>query len=88
MTLIDGIFYLAALAVGLFVRDVRTILLLCLAIVVAHAVFLFLTLADDTGERHAARCGKGVRPKKTSEPLIRRSRVVLPLAETCPLQAA
>ena len=51
MTLIDAIFYLAALAVGLFVRDVRTILLLCLAIVVAHAVFLFLTLADETGER-------------------------------------
>ena len=51
MTLIDGIFYLAALAAGLFVRDVRTILLLCLAIVVAHAIFLFLTLADDSGER-------------------------------------
>jgi len=51
MTLIDAIFYLAALAVGLLVRDVRTILLLCLAIVVAHAVFLFVTLADATGER-------------------------------------
>ena len=51
MTLIDAIFYLAALAVGLLVRDVRMILLLCLAIVVAHAVFLFLTLADETGER-------------------------------------
>ena len=51
MTLIDAIFYLAALAVGLFVRDVRTILLFCLAIIVAHAVFLFVTLADETGER-------------------------------------